>query len=83
MQNLADIEASCEIGSEYEYKNIKVSDDTLYVFVSQSGETADSIEILKMIKQKGGHTFGIVNVVGSTISRLTDYGLFTRCGAEI
>lgn len=83
MQNLADIEASCEIGSEYEYKNIKVSDDTLYVFISQSGETADSIEILKMIKQKWWHTFGIVNVVWSTISRLTDYGLFTRCGAEI
>jgi glucosamine--fructose-6-phosphate aminotransferase (isomerizing) len=55
-----------------------VNDDTLYVFISQSGETADSIEVLKLIKQQGGHTFGIVNVVGSTISRLTDYGLFTR-----
>ncbi|MCX6825575.1 MAG: glutamine--fructose-6-phosphate transaminase (isomerizing) [candidate division SR1 bacterium] len=83
MENLAGIDASCEISSEYEYKNIKVSDDTLYVFISQSGETADSIEVLKLIKEKGGHTFGIVNVVGSTISRLTDYGLFTRCGAEI
>lgn len=83
MENLAGIDASCEISSEYEYKNIKVSDDTLYVFISQSGETADSIEVLKLIKEKWGHTFGIVNVVGSTISRLTDYGLFTRCGAEI
>lgn len=83
MENLAGIDASCEISSEYEYKNIKVSDDTLYVFISQSGETADSIEVLKMIQQKWGHTFGIVNVVGSTISRLTEYGLFTRCGAEI
>ncbi|MFA6256142.1 MAG: glutamine--fructose-6-phosphate transaminase (isomerizing), partial [Candidatus Absconditabacterales bacterium] len=83
MENLAGLDASCEISSEYEYRNIKVSDDTLYVFISQSGETADSIEVLKLIKQKGGHTFGIVNVVGSTISRLTDYGLFTRCGAEI
>jgi glucosamine--fructose-6-phosphate aminotransferase (isomerizing) len=53
MQNLADIDATCEIASEYEYKNIKVTDDTLYVFISQSGETADSIEVLKMIKQKG------------------------------
>jgi len=83
MENLAGIDSSCEISSEYEYRNIKVSDDTLYVFISQSGETADSIEVLKMIKQKWGHTFWIVNVVGSTISRLTDYGLFTRCGAEI
>lgn len=83
MENLAWIDASCEIASEYEYKNIKVSDDTLYVFISQSGETADSIEVLKMIRNKWGHTFGIVNVVGSTISRLTDYGLFTRGWAEI
>ncbi|MEI8009458.1 MAG: SIS domain-containing protein [bacterium] len=78
MENLAGLDASCEIASEYEYKHIKVNNETLYVFISQSGETADSIEVLKLIKQQGGHTFGIVNVVGSTISRLTDYGLFTR-----
>jgi len=83
MENLAWLDASCEIASEYEYRNIKVTDDTLFVFISQSGETADSISVLKMIKQKGWHTFGIVNVVGSTISRLTDYGLFTRAWAEI
>ncbi len=83
MENLAWLDSSCEIASEYEYKHIKVNDETLYVFISQSGETADSIEVLKLIKQQGGHTFGIVNVVGSTISRLTDYGLFTRAGAEI
>lgn len=83
MENLAWLDSSSEIASEYEYKNIKVSDDTLYVFISQSGETADSIEVLKLIKNKWWHTFGIVNVVGSTISRLTDYGLFTRAGAEI
>ena len=83
MENLAWLDSSCEIASEYEYKNIKVNDNTLYVFISQSGETADSIEVLKLIKNKWWHTFGIVNVVGSTISRLTDYGLFTRAGAEI
>ena len=83
MENLAGIDASCEIASEYEYRNMQVRDDTLYVFISQSGETADSIAVLKLIQQKGGHTFGIVNVVWSTISRLTDYGLFTRAGAEI
>jgi glucosamine--fructose-6-phosphate aminotransferase (isomerizing) len=52
MENLAGLDASCEIASEYTYKNIKVHDDTLYVFISQSGETADSIEVLKIIKQK-------------------------------
>ncbi|MFZ2151245.1 MAG: glutamine--fructose-6-phosphate transaminase (isomerizing) [Candidatus Absconditicoccaceae bacterium] len=83
IQNLAGIQAECEIASEYEYKNIHVDDQTLFVFISQSGETADSIEVLKLLKSRGAHTFGIVNVVGSTISRLTDYGLFTRAGAEI
>lgn len=83
MQNLVWVDSYCEIASEYEYKNINVTDDTLYVFISQSGETADSIECLKYIKSKWGKTFGIVNVVGSTISRLTDHGLFTRAGAEI
>lgn len=83
MQNLAWLESSAEIASEYEYKNIKVDDQTLFVFISQSGETADSIEVLKMLKEKWAHTFGIVNVVGSSISRLTDFGLFTRWWAEI
>lgn len=79
MQNLVDIDSVAEISSEYEYKNIIVNDETLFVFISQSGETADSIAVLKNLKNRGAHTFGIVNVVGSTISRLTDYGLFTRC----
>ncbi|HRX63524.1 MAG TPA: glutamine--fructose-6-phosphate transaminase (isomerizing) [Candidatus Absconditabacterales bacterium] len=83
MENLAGLESISYIASEYEYQNIKVDDETLFVFVSQSGETADSIEVLKLLKSRGAHTFGIVNVAGSTISRLTDYGLFTRAGAEI
>ena len=83
MQNLAGLDSYAEIASEYEYKHINVSDDTLYVFISQSGETADSIGILQELKAKWAKTFGIVNVVWSTISRLTDHGLFTRCGAEI
>ncbi|MEI8090911.1 MAG: hypothetical protein WCG98_01275 [bacterium] len=52
MENIAGIDASCEISSEYEYRNIQVRDDTLYVFISQSGETADSISVLKLIQQK-------------------------------
>lgn len=83
IQNLAGIQTECEIASEYEYKNIHVDDQTLFVFISQSWETADSISVLKLLKSRGAHTFGIVNVVWSTISRLTDYWLFTRAWAEI
>lgn len=83
VQNLTWLQAECEIASEYEYKNIHVDDQTLFVFISQSWETADSIEVLKLLKSRGAHTFWIVNVVWSTISRLTDYGLFTRAWAEI
>jgi glucosamine--fructose-6-phosphate aminotransferase (isomerizing) len=83
MQEIAGIESVSYIASEYAYQPMFVDDSTLFVFISQSGETADSIEVLKMLKEKNAHTFGIVNVVGSTISRLTEYGLFTRAGAEI
>ncbi len=83
MENLAWLESISYIASEYEYQNIKVDDDRLFVFISQSWETADSIEVLKLLKNRGAHTFGIVNVAWSTISRLTDCGLFTRAGAEI
>jgi len=52
MENIAGLDVSCEIASEYEYRNIKVNDETLFVFISQSGETADTLEVLKLIKQK-------------------------------
>jgi glucosamine--fructose-6-phosphate aminotransferase (isomerizing) len=83
MEDIAGIPATSYIASEYAYQNIFVDEETLFVFISQSGETADLIEVLKFLKEKNAHTFGIVNVAGSTISRLTDYGLFTRAGAEI
>lgn len=83
LEDLASMDARVEVASEFEYKNIRIDPDTLYVFISQSGETADSIEPLKYLKSKGAKTFGIVNVVGSTISRLTDFGLFTRAGTEV
>ncbi len=83
MENLAWLESVSYIASEYEYQNIQVNDETLFVFVSQSGETADSIEVLKLLKNRWAHTFWIVNVAWSTISRLTDYGLFTRAWVEI
>ncbi len=83
IENLAWLESYSYVWSEYEYQKIKVDDETLFVFISQSWETADSIEVLKLLKDRWAHTFGIVNVAWSTISRLTDYGLFTRAWAEI
>lgn len=83
IQELTGIRAYAEIASEYTNKNIHLDDKTLHIFLSQSGETADSIDVLKKIKARGGHTFGIVNVVGSTIANLTDHGLFMRAGYEI
>lgn len=82
-EDLAGMEARADIASEYEYRNIKVDEKTLYIFVSQSWETADSIECLNIIKNKGWKTLGIVNVVGSTISRLTDFWFFSRAGVEV
>lgn len=83
IQDLANIQSSVELASEFEYKNFNVNPNTLYIFISQSWETADSIQALKLVKDKWWKTFGIVNVVGSTISRLTDAWLFTRAGTEV
>ncbi len=83
IENLSGISAKAEIASEYINKKIVTDPQTLHIFLSQSWETADSIEILKHIKNLGGKTFGIVNVVGSTIAQLTDHGLFTRAWYEI
>jgi glucosamine--fructose-6-phosphate aminotransferase (isomerizing) len=82
-RELAGMDATAEIASEFLNAPVEIDPKTLYVFVSQSGETADAIEPLKFIKAHGGKTFGVVNVVGSTISRLTDFGLFTRAGTEV
>ncbi|EKE30323.1 MAG: Glucosamine-fructose-6-phosphate aminotransferase, isomerizing [uncultured bacterium (gcode 4)] len=83
VEDLASMDARVEVASEFEYKNVTIDQETLYVFISQSGETADSIEPLKYIKSQWGKTFWIVNVVWSTISRLTDFWLFTRAWTEV
>jgi len=77
------IDASAEIASEYIYKTIDTKPTTLHVFLSQSWETADSIEVLKHIQAKKWHTFWIVNVVWSTIATMTDCWFFLRAGFEI
>ncbi len=82
-RELAGIDTKAVVGSEYANSRLLLRDDLLHVFISQSWETADSIECLKNIKELGGKTFGVVNVVGSSIARMTDSGLFTRAGTEI
>jgi len=83
LEELAWIDCKAEISSEYMHKDINTDKETLHIFLSQSWETADSIEVLKHIKNKWWMTLWIVNVVGSTIANLTDCGFFLRAGTEI
>jgi len=82
-EEIAEIETSVHIWSEYKYKKKFINDNTLYIFISQSWETADSLECLKIIKNKWWTSFWIVNVVASSIARLSDFGLYTHSGTEI
>ncbi len=83
IEELSDLDTGVTIASEFFSRPPRIVPTTLFVFISQSGETADSIEPLKYLKEHEAKTFGIVNVAGSTISRLTDQGLFTRAGVEV
>ena len=71
------------LASEYRYQNSFLSKDTLTIFISQSGETADTISSLKLVKSKNCPTLGIINVENSTISLLVDKCLYTKAGVEI
>ncbi|MDD3302588.1 MAG: glutamine--fructose-6-phosphate transaminase (isomerizing) [Candidatus Gracilibacteria bacterium] len=82
-REIAGIPAEARISNEFLYDRFLPDPKTLYIFMSQSGETADVRECLKMVKSKGCLTFGIVNVVGSTIARMCDMGLFSHAGTEI
>lgn len=83
IQNLAEIPAQAIIASEAENIPMFIRSGSVHVFPSQSWETADSIEVLKYIKQQWWNTLGVVNVPWSTIARLTDNGLFMRAWTEI
>ena len=82
-ENLANLPTEVSVSTEFKYGKQFVNEKTLYIFVSQSGETADSLESLKIINERGGYTFGIVNVPGSSIARLAKSGLFTHAGTEV
>ena len=83
MEDLAKIPTEVEFASEFRYRNPIVEDGTVVVAISQSGETADTLAALQEAKQRGALTIGLVNVVGSSIARETDAGVYLRVGPEI
>jgi glutamine---fructose-6-phosphate transaminase (isomerizing) len=83
IEELARIPADAEAASEFRYRNPVIEPDTLYVAVSQSGETADTAFAVREVKRKGGQIVGLVNVVGSTIARECDGGVYLHAGPEI
>ena len=83
LTSLAWIEAQVKVSSEFLYDSFLPKQDTLYIFMSQSGETADVRESVKKVQQKWCHTFGIVNTAGSTIARMCDSWMYTRAWMEV
>ncbi len=83
IEKITKIPTEVDYASEFRYRDPLVNPQDLVIAVSQSGETADTLGALREAKQKGGVTLGIVNVVGSTISREVDSGIFLHAGPEI
>jgi len=82
-ETFGDFETRCEVASEYRYRNIPIGPDTLAIFVSQSGETADTLHAARLAKSKGAKCLVITNVRGSTIHREVGDALVTPAGPEI
>lgn len=82
-EDLADTPVEVDLASEFRYRNPKLMKNSLVIVVSQSGETADSLAALRLAKEKGVPVLGVVNVVGSSIARESDYILYTYAGPEI
>jgi glucosamine--fructose-6-phosphate aminotransferase (isomerizing) len=83
IEELARLPVEVEYASEFRYRNPIVDERTLVVGISQSGETADTLAALREAKRRGARTLGIVNVVGSTIAREVDGGIYLHAGPEI
>ena len=83
LEKLCKIPTVVDIASEFRYRDPIIDDKTLCIYVSQSGETADTIAALKLAKSKGAKTLAISNVIGSSITREADYTIYTHAGPEI
>ena len=82
-EELCKIPVEVDIASEFRYRDPIIDEKTLVIFISQSGETADTIAALKLSTQKGARTIAISNVIGSSITREADYFIYTHAGPEI
>ncbi|MEY2734377.1 MAG: hypothetical protein RL340_1436 [Gemmatimonadota bacterium] len=83
IEDMARIPVEVEYASEFRYRNPIVTDRTLCIVISQSGETADTLAAMREAKRRGARTLGLVNVVGSTIAREDDGGIYLHAGPEI
>ena len=83
LEEMARIPVEVEYASEFRYRNPVVDPKTLVIGISQSGETADTLAAIREAKRRGGRTVGLVNVVGSTIAREVDGGIYLHAGPEI
>jgi glutamine---fructose-6-phosphate transaminase (isomerizing) len=83
IEHLARIPVETEYASEFRYRNPIIEDSTIVIAISQSGETADTLAAVEQAKERGAMVLGIVNVVGSTIARATDAGVYLHVGPEI
>ncbi|WP_031509544.1 glutamine--fructose-6-phosphate transaminase (isomerizing) [Streptomyces megasporus] len=83
IEELARVPADAEPAGEFRYRNPVVDPDTLYIAVSQSGETYDTLTAVQELKRKGARVLGVVNVVGSAIARETDGGVYVHAGPEV
>ncbi len=83
LEEMARIPVEVEYASEFRYRNPVIDDRTLVIGISQSGETADTLAALREAKLRGARTVGLVNVVGSTIAREVDGGIYLHAGPEV
>ncbi len=83
MEDLAKIPTEVEFASEFRYRNPIIEEGTVVIAISQSGETADTLSALHEARQRGALTLGLVNVVGSSVARDSDAGVYLRVGPEI
>lgn len=83
IETLARIPAHAEPASEFRYRNPVIEQDTLYIAVSQSGETFDTLAAIQEVKRKGGRVLGVINAVGSTIARECGRGVYLHAGPEV
>jgi glucosamine--fructose-6-phosphate aminotransferase (isomerizing) len=83
IEQLARLPSHAESAAEFRYRNPVIEPDTLYIAVSQSGETFDTLAAVQEIKRKGGRVLGVINVVGSTIARECGRGIYIHAGPEI